>query len=164
MNESMNGVQMRTISTKASVFIIPNHASLAEDLLSPSSKIREHVEIAELNGFEYDECKDHLIQVWIHADDVIKSDNLDCHGAVTVINEEKYRIECRCGFIGEHVLRGHKEGDLIRYKIPAFLFKAKSDLDGAEEIILDMELTLDQLHYRYKKFGPFEDVLRSATR
>lgn len=159
----MNKKETRVISTKASLFIIPNKASLAIDMMNPSTKIRNQVEIAELNDLEYNECSDHLINVWIHADDVIKSDNISDHGIYTIIDEKKYYISCDCRFLGEHIFRGHKEGDVINLKLPACMINKEYD-EIKEEIILDMQIELNQLGFRYNSFGPIEEVLEYVTK
>lgn len=161
----MNKMEVKTIFSKASIFIIPNHATIPEDSYPGSVRmIREQIEIAELNGIEYNRDEDQLVQFWIHADDVIKSENLNCHGAVIYIDDERYRIDCRCELITDRIFREYIEGDVINLKLPAYLSKSGSNVDEAEKIILNLELTLDQLHYRYRSFGPFEEVLRTVTR
>lgn len=155
----------RVISTKASLFIIPNHASLVEDLICHSTLIKQQAEISELNETDYIECKDQLVQVWIHADDVIQTENLDRHGAKIFIDDEYYMITgCHCELIGEQYLQGHKEGDIIQYKVPALMYKRGTNIDEKEEIILDMQIELNQLDFRYRSFGPIEKVLEYVTR
>lgn len=160
----------RVISTKASLFIVPNKASLAEKTMNPLTRIEKQIEIAELNGSVYDKYSDHLINVWIHADDVIKSDNITDHGISVIIDDKKYRIRCDCRFLSEHILRGHKEGDVINLKLPAYIVDAEYDDEDEEddemreEIILDMQVGLNQLDFRYKSFGPIEEVLEYVTK
>lgn len=155
----------RVISTKVSLFIIPNHASLVEDLICPSTLMKQQAEISELNETDYIESKDRLVQVWIHADDAIQTENLDRHGARIIIDDEYCIItDCHCELIGEQYLRGHKEGDIIQYKVPALLYKRGANIDEKEEIVLDMQIELNQLGFRYKSFGPIEEVLKYVTR
>lgn len=164
MNETMNKMEVKTISSKASIFIIPNHATLPEESYPGSARlIHEQTEIAELNDIEYDRDEDQLVQFWIHADDIIQSENLNCHGAAIYIDDERYRIDCRCELLTERIFREHIEGDVVNLKLPAYLSKSGSDLDESEKIILDLELTLNQLDYRYRSFGPFEEVLKRVT-
>lgn len=161
----MNKMELKTIFSKASIFIIPNHATLPEESYPGSARlIREQTEIAELNDIEYNWDEDQLVQFWIYADDVIRSENLNCHGAVIYIDDERYRIDCRCTHLTERIFREHIEGDVVNLKLPAYLSKSRSSVDEAEKIILDLELTLDQLRYRYRSFGPFEEVLKRVTK
>lgn len=155
---------MKIIEANASAFIIPNHASLASEFCDPDSMKRRAQEICDLNNMPYDPESDHLIQIWIHSDKDLDTDNLEDHGGTVMIDGEPIGFYCSCGMIPETFFKGHREGDVIDIKLLANNEKSRRMLVNMKPMILHLHLTLQQQGYRYHHLGEFQDALRLVTR
>lgn len=149
---------MKTYTINCSTFIIPNSACMIDDLISARVRDLYH-EICRLNGIgEPSELgKEKLVEMWFHNEN---SDNIECHG---YFFEDEY-----CLFPGSfprylpaRLFADKKEGDVIKVKIPCCVVSQESTpLESKEEAMIIATITLQQLGYRYERFGTFEEVLK----
>lgn len=140
------------VSAKASAFIVPNPACPIKRCLDQSGLIRRMQDICDLNGVEFNE-DDRLIEMWFHSKE-LNTDNLIDHGGFLEDSDGNVRhIYVQGVYMPESIIKDCKEGDVITYKMRGFIS------DPREELILELELTLQQKEYRYSRFGNIEEVL-----
>ena len=156
-------------------FIVPNAAVKADfgwgEISSYGRKLADKAaEIAANNGFEYNEETDKFVQMWWVG---AGSDNMQDHGFCIDIGNEKYFFgyQRSIELVPVNFFRGHKEGEVLPLTI-ALRPVAKMDINIGREsrISFDEEnpaptfqitfnIKLNQLDYRYRRFGTFEEVL-----
>ena len=158
------------ISTvSAIVFVIPNTAPKIGDFIFGKGTKLELLElvntICELNGLNFDVEKDHLVHVWIVSDEKccgeknLHTENWYGHGGHIKIDGKRYLCNAKGGcYLPSPLFVGHKEGDIINVKLPVNLY-GEDDVDP-QDAVIEVELKLDQTHYRYRRFGAFEVVLK----
>lgn len=156
-------MEKKIITINAEVFIIPNHGILIKKYIESfdsGNRRKLNDQIAELNNITIDPNKDHIIQLWFISND-LETENLERHGAIFIDNDANVKyIKCKCEYLVDSIFKDHVEGDIINIKLPAIITSNKYDPEKSEEVILDMNVKLNQLSYRYKNFGPFEEVLK----
>ena len=150
------------VTANADVFVIPNHASTADEFIFGKETRKETVSnVCFANAVSYSPEMDKLIQLWIVSDD-LQSDNIEDHGFIYKFNGKEYRchLPAYCHSLPKTVLPS-KEGETKTVIIPNCIAEERSH-DADEEIIFDLELhlTAAQTKYRYKNFGNFEDAVR----
>ena len=148
---------------KASCFIIPNHSGVCTDFLFSADRYTEEMrKYAELNGFELDPEKTKLIQVWWHSHEGFATDNMYRHSCSVVDsdgNEYRWGIDTP-EYMTYDMLKDHKEGEVITIKVPIWIGDKDTRRREAKEAIAELELELNQLDYRYCRFGRFEEALK----
>lgn len=166
-------IENGTVKINASVFIIPNSAARIKDLFEfdQEEKLHQMEEICKVNGLTFDPEKDYLIECWYHSKEY-NCDNMPDHN-IHCIGEDGCRNRISFPYrryLPSNIFENHKEGDVINIKLPAILEKFThyedndpEDLQEEEiDIITDIKLELNQLDYRYGRFGPFENVLEKV--
>lgn len=153
---------MKTKKTvKGEVFIIPNPTDTLKNFCSPEW-IAEKCK--RMLGVEA-KPEDELLQIWICSE---KCDNWSCtFGGFqselgskfpTLVeswkkSKEEQKETRLLGYFPEYVpkslFEGKKEGDVVTFTCPEY--------DNVE-----IALTLNQLGYRYKRFGRFEEVFEKV--
>jgi len=159
---------MNTIKFNASMFIVPNSLSKVKNFFNPEKYKKIMTEICELNGTTFDPKNDLIVQTWYNSKQ-LGSENLARHGAYKRTEDgNTYIIDFYAQeYFPVKIFKDHKEGDVINFKIPCKLTKRYTCDDDNEafsteetiEAIADMQLELNQLDYRYRNHGTFEEVL-----
>lgn len=122
-------------TVKGIVFIVPNSLRGVKNVFNPEQIEGKVKTISEKTGKEYDPQTTVLVEVWA-ADD--QCDNWSCHYKRVDGEEIKFPT-----YLPVDLFEGKKEGDTVTFKWGKY----------------DIELTLNQLDYRYRSFGAFEKVL-----
>lgn len=142
------------ISAKASAFIVPNPACPIKKCMDRKGLISRMKDICDLNGVAFNE-NDRLIEMWFHSEELNTENLIDHGGSIEDSEGNVKRIYVQGIYIPESIIRNCKEGDTITYKMRGSIGNPKEDL------ILELELTLQQKGYRYSRYGNFEKVLAS---
>ena len=134
-------MEVTTIATVGDLFIVPNSAYTLKSALNPELFIAECEKLSKTLNMSIDPQSAILIEVWTC--DKISEDNGGCgnwHCHYKEVNDEEIHFPF---YLPASLFGGKKEGDIISLTCNGF----------------DIELTLDQLDYRYRRFGPFEKIL-----
>ena len=147
---------------QAGAFVIPNGSCVAKNLLVNSDKLRtikQMSNICDQFGMNFDPDNDRLIQIWFHSDE-LGSDNLEAHGFKYNGNHYEFRYV----FLPYKILKNIKEGDKLTIKFYseyAGTYYAENDLITNEsDIWITMDVKFEQLPYRYRNKGRFEQAVR----
>lgn len=156
---------MKKVTMDVKAFIIPNHAgklSRRNAFLGLEERVAFINSIIDLNCIDIPYPLDEpLVEIWWHCVDgegYSASENICDHGVkIDGVRHNIYRID----LVPATVFKGHKEGDTFTLK---FVKKAylNSGFDESEDIEFTWNVTLDQLNYRYRNFGPFEKALETV--
>lgn len=142
----------------ADVFVIPNNYSTA-----PANTFRDYKrikEVAEANGIEVNEDTEGMIQLWFVATNDLGTDNLVRHGAVTYDKKgNEIIIVPHIEFLPYEMFQNYQEGDIIDITIP-YTYRIH---DKKVPYKLLMHTRLNQLGYRYRRSGRFEDIAKRAA-
>lgn len=151
------------IKFDAKIFVIPNSAGKVSDFFDPEQVIRNATEVCEANGITFDPENDYLIETWYHSKQ-LGCDNIPDHNIYFEDEEgNKWILGSNCGrYLPAKLFEGHKEGDTITIKLPMWLTKNYSE--NSEDVIAEINLTLQQQGYRYQRFGDFEEVVEYVIR
>lgn len=157
---------------KAGAFVIPNGSAVANDFLIESFRertIKEMTDICRQFSQDYDPDKDKLIQLWFHSDYEdgenkderrLGSDNLSCHG---------FRIDGRhyyfdYDYLPYKILKDVKEGDILTIEFDCERDSEEDERiavnNEVEKVPLVMDVKFEQLPYRYRNKGRFEEAVR----
>lgn len=144
------------------MFIVPNPAHTAGTRRAKE----EMTELARINGVPFDAELDDCVEVWMHNDKDLDSDNLGAHGFHVKHADGTY--ECAFGvvlgrFIPASILKGKKEGDIIRLTIPGGCQLPKK-LETWSPETFTCNIALQQIGYHYEEFGNFEDAFGYVTK
>ena len=165
---------MINVTVNCDAFIVPNRAAKADlDYTMGQNLATKAAEIAAENGFSYDESVDKFVQMWWTDG---KSDNMQDHGFSIEIGNEEYLFGYERGisYVPINFFKDHKEGEIlpltISLKPVAKVNKDigrregytsfEEDTNPAPTFQITFNLKLNQLDYRYRRFGRFEDVLK----
>lgn len=147
----------KTVTINADVFIIPNSLNMISQSFHPERLEKSTREICELSNIDFD-INTKLVQCWFTND---KSDNLVDHCSKIDIDDEEWIVTN--GKIPQYIpvsfFKGLKEGDTVDITVPVKVIKDFKHCDNKMNINLCIHTTLNQLSYRYKRFGAFEKVL-----
>ena len=144
--ELVNG--NKVLKMQASAFIIPNSLAMVKDYIEAFQKeeLKTSTELCELNGTTFDPETDKIVEMWFHNED---SENLHCHGFRVEETDGSVRfIRPAVHHIPVKLVEGHKEGDTFTFKVQD------------EDLLIEMDLTLNQKDYRYSHHGAFEECLQ----
>jgi len=148
---------MNKTIVKGDIFIIPNMAGTGKDLLPIAAKSMKE-KWSRLMGIELKDENEKLIEVWVTSE---VCNNWSCTyggfqkhiGVELSDHNEKDENSFLVGYFPRllpiSVLKWKKEGDVLKFHCP--------------EYNVDIELTCNQLGYRYSRLGKFEKVLRLVT-
>lgn len=154
---------------KAGAFVIPNASAVASDFLIKSfmeRTVKKMADICRQFGQDYDPDKDKLIQLWFHSDYEdsknkderrLGSDNLSCHGFK--IDGRYYYFDYN--YLPYKILKDIKEGDVLTIE-----FDCERDVEddieygSVEKVPLVMDVKFEQLPYRYRNKGRFEEAVK----
>ena len=154
---------------RAQVFVIPNHAGKVKNFLIHPEKEQEKMEeLCEMNEETFDPENDWLIECWLHSSDDLSSDNLSDHGFSFTADGKRYRAGLNIRRYIPAKLLPKKEGETVILNIPCWYRDEENrsyehyckDDDG--KFTLELELTANQLDYRYRRFGAFEEVVKQV--
>lgn len=126
------------------VFIIPNVNGKFKDCTDFAQECAQ----IRFEGLGLDlrfEPDDTLVETWCCNKE---SDNWHCHG-LKINGETTLPVGCFPSDFPARIFMGKKEGDKITLH--------------STVLNVDIELTLNQLAYRYRNFGPFEEVLTHVS-
>ena len=159
-------------------FIVPNKAVKANSgwddrpISSWGRKLADKAaEIAAENGFSYNESIDKFVQMWwVGAD----SDNMQDHGFCIEIGNNKYFFGYQRSIsqVPMKFFEGHKEGEILplvmtlkpmsvmNIELGRKSLQHYEETDEVPEFKITFNLKLNQLDYRYRRFGTFEEVLK----
>lgn len=131
---------------KADMFIIPNGKRVVKDIFNYKNRISE---FNDATGMRIRE-NDLVVEVWITSDHDL-GENWQCHTGWKEICQLEETAQPRLfpSYFPVNVLEAFEEGDVLRVS-PI----------GTDVII---ELTLNQLGYRYKNWGRFEECLQKLS-
>jgi hypothetical protein len=165
---------MKTNATiNGEIFVIPN-CSISASIEQPKRNFQfwgrlERVwqslcygshKIVDSDKNFYDES---WIQVWYCTPG---SDNSNWYDHLIDGYQELEGWQPCCQYLPKSLFEGHKEGDVITFELPIerrWHRSLKSDPEMKSRIEMDeivVSLTLAQTKYRYRNFGPFEEVLK----
>ncbi len=147
---------------QAGAFVIPNGSAVANNFIVPSFReriIKQMRSICDQFGMDFDPDKDRLIQMWFHSDE-LGSDNLEARGFKYNGNHYYFRY----AFLPYKILKDIKEGDKLTIKFYseyAGTYYADNDLITNEsDIWITMDVKFEQLPYRYRNKGRFEEAVK----
>lgn len=153
------------VTGEASCFIIPNGAGVCNQFICGKERRAEELKkYCELNGittFDPEETK--LIQVWWHSDD-FGTDNMYRHGCSAIDDKgDIYRWGIETPeYMPINLIRDCREGDIIDIKVPIWIRKKGKEGESVDAIA-ELKLTMQQLGYRYERFGAFEEALQYVS-
>jgi len=154
----------------AKIYVIPNHAVRASEfkVASVVTEIAGFVKkVAELNGLEYNENDDKLIEF----------DYVDFEGTDDSMNDSPFGFVTDDGrTLYTRIVSGHlpyrwfadlKEGDTIDLTFPINTLEKANGIcyeynlnQPGEKMNLTVHLIADQLTYGYRRFGRFEEAVK----
>jgi hypothetical protein len=147
---------------QAGAFVIPNGSCVATDLLVNSAKIRTIKlmrDICAQFNMDFDPDNDKLIQMWFHSDE-LGSDNLEAHGFKYNGNHYDFRY----AFLPYKILKDIKEGDELTIKFyceyAGTYYDDNDPITNESDIWLTMDVKFEQLPYRYRNKGRFEEAVK----
>ena len=146
----------------AEAFIVPNHACPVNDIMeNRQERIRRIAELNEIHDLSDD---DQIVELWYVSKDDLGTSNLVDHGAhILNKNDKKIFFRPSIGLLPARLFEGHKEGDVIDVK--AFTTVTDPDYpDDENTVFFLMHCKLNQLSYRYRRFGSFEETFDLVTR
>lgn len=152
MNTEMTIKDMETIKATGEVFIIPNRAAIKDEFIN--AVIPSDVEDMLVSN-DVTEDNPMFIECWIVSEE-LNTENLRDHGGKLY---DGNRIMIHTKYIPATLFSGKKEGDVVTVKF--FATKYSETLETI--VLLEMELTLSQLKYRYKQHGKFEECFEKVT-
>lgn len=178
MSTTLKGLydpDMNKITGKASCFVIPNSAGYCREFLSDKLRQRytgELTKYCELNNIEFNPEEDQLIQVWWHSDEYFDTDNMYRHGCSVADSDGNiYRFHIDTPeYMPYPLIKDVTEGSRKIIYVPCTIFSKEetgtweSDEGKKHEVVLEVDMEFDQLHYRYSRFGNFEDVVKQVLR
>lgn len=143
---------MEIIKARGDVFIIPNRAATKDEFIDKTipSAVQNMLisnDITEENPM--------FVECWIVSDE-LNTENLRDHGG-HINDDDSITIHTR--YIPAILFNGHKEGETVTVKFVAM----KYNEDSSSKVLLEMNLTLAQLKYRYKQHGKFEECFEKVT-
>ena len=154
-----------TASGRMTCFIVPNNPiNLSKSkMYDTAERIENHTNVCLLNGTDFDPEKDRIIELWYIGEEDFNTTNLCDHGGKVTIDGEDYRMGFKTrGYLPAKLFKDVKEGDTINLTIPGWVNKKENFLyptENAQDCMFQIALTCQQLHYRYERFGRFEEVL-----
>ena len=160
-------INENTVAANVSAFVIPNRGGLVSNFgVLAESKTKTMTQICEMNGQEFDPENDKLFEVWIHSNPDLYCDNMNDHSFVITnpSDGKEYYFRLPFSYLPEKLFRGKKEGDTVVITVPltSNIARCTDDCDDWN-INLQMTVKLDQRTSRYRRFGDFEEVLKSVV-
>ena len=158
------GTQLRNIG----MFVVPNPSSKADGYYVESFRRRCH----EINRHNNAPENDNMIQSWFFADDSVISgehcDNCAAHGWIeTDENGKRTGYRLMAEVIPYHVAQKVHEGEAVQITLPVIETDMGDDYDDSvkhEPEWVTFNVKAEQLPYRYRRFGNYEDVVRYVMR
>lgn len=151
-----NFEERKNVTINADVFIIPNSPALIDEFCNKKELQESIKSICNASNIEFNENVK-LVQCWFVNND---SDNIGCHGLIINIDNEEYAI--LHGAVETNIpatfFKNKKEGDVIEITMPISVYGENEEM---KNINLCINARLNQLDYRYKRFGSFECVLKN---
>lgn len=142
---------------KVGAFVIPNSSGLVSNFIVNSLATRTKAQMEEICAqfdMDFDPEKDRIIQMWFHSDE-LGSDNLECHGFD--YGEDSY--DFRYGYLPYKILKDVKEGDTLTIEFNCYKIE-DGDFRNGRKIQLTMDVKFEQLPYRYRNKGRFEEAVK----
>ena len=145
----------KQITIDAQIFIIPNDAFKYDfNYDSQAHRARKIVtRLNEANGFNMVPEDTLFVETWWTNDD---SDNILRHG----IEIDGGFLDCgQLGFLEDvpyEIIKDLKEGQTITLRVNDLLYTENDE----DKVDVTFNLTANQLSYRYRRFGTFEETLR----
>ena len=140
---------------KGNIFIIPNSACTKNDFLLDSYKGKAQ-ELLIANGIQNDDEK--LVQIWFFTPGNDESNWVDHN--IDGYEELEY-WKPAIGYLPVSLFEDKDDGDVVTVNLPIEKY------DYNEKITMNttikVQLKLDQLGTRYKRFGSFAEVLKRVT-
>lgn len=101
-----------------------------------------------------------LVEIWLADKETLHSDDLMDHGCTidTETMTMNFRVSSMYKTLPLLLFENKDEGDSMNIKIPITLYELSGDQKEYEGI-LDMEVTMDQLSYRYRNYGTFKETI-----
>jgi hypothetical protein len=156
----------KIINANAEAFIVPNAAGR---LNLQYSFARKHLETAKINGIsEKEAVEEKYVELWFSSDE-LHSENIGDHGCSFDEDGRRYYIRYIRTLIPVSLLKGHKEGEIIPIKLAGSCEMSRDinkDVHDKEyknedlDVELQLNVKLNQLDYRYRRFGTFEQCLQ----
>lgn len=152
----MSNIKEATTTT-AKVFIVPNSLNKIGEFMMPEPRREFLTKLAELNHWDNVTDETLLVQLWFHDKETLHTDNLIDHGFRVTFDEVEYpaHVDSSFQFLPVSLFEGKKEGDKVHIDMPVTI----RDKEGKFDAVIHMDVILDQLNYRYRRFGTFERVL-----
>lgn len=156
----------KTFKAEGKIFIIPVAGMMPINLsINSEARIAIAKQVCELNGMVFDEYQDIMLETWFYVPEW-ETDNLPDHGGyITVSEAEQFAIGVdTCRWLPAKLFAGKREGDTVAIKIPGWFRRIVDGVKaGSGDAVIDLTLTLDQTHHRYKHCGTWEQVMCKAV-
>ena len=140
---------------KGNIFIIPNSACTKNDFLLDSYKGKAQ-ELLLANGIQNDDEK--LVQIWFFTPGNDDSNWVD--HTIDGFDELKY-WKPAIGYLPASLFADKDDGDVVTVNLP--IEKYDHDKNITMHTTIKVQLKLDQLNARYRRFGSFAEVLKRVT-
>lgn len=145
----------------ANIFVVPNEAVKVKDCFYPEEMEAYASTLCAMNDVEFDSETDRLIELWFVSEN---SDNMSDHGFDTTDDLTGEEIHVRVGGLNCYVpskLINIKEGESTTITFP--VMASRKGIRGEwKTSIITMELTANQLGYRYSRYGEFQKVIEDV--
>ena len=152
------------IEANASMFIIPNSAGHIKDFCMTDRILRTTNKYCEDNNISFNEENDWLVQIWIQSGEQdLFTDNFFRHALLIDYDDKEYYVTLHSDEWIPKQLIDVSEGEVVTLHFNNVTLTHKKDED---EMLADLTLhvTADQLNYRYRNHGRFEEVLQKVCR
>ena len=164
-------LEKKMVEGSADMFIVPNGTCTFRSLKENAEKddfymrhFNKYKEISELNNSELD-LSDKPIQLWFVGEDDFRCENMQDHTShITAEDGTKYTFRVTYGALPSKMIN-IKEGETVDVKFPITLTKGYNrnepipEEDETVNATLLLHLTANQLEYRYRRFGKFEETI-----
>jgi hypothetical protein len=150
---------MKEINLNVTSFVIPNTASKMTEFHGKELYFKN---IHELNNIEYNE-NNKIVQLWSYNHEELKCDNIGNHKfklEIDGITETMFMVDLT--WIPYELIKDCKEGDVVTFKFP-YMTHDIHDVTSIN-MIFNINMKCQQAESRYRRFGNFEDVVKSVMR
>lgn len=146
------------------IFVIPNSPDRVEYLIEKGfhwmvRTIEACKKMFELNGWGTLPNDDKMVQIWWTSE---FCSDFTSHHPIGILDEKEYEVKLLCDELPLSIIKDWKEGEKHTILIPIKLYPFNKE-DESIETIAEVEVEVNQLGYRYKTYGKFEDVIRKIA-
>lgn len=146
------------VNTKCDAFIIPNHSVRFDQMFEFDKGTAKKV--CDMNNVSISDDTT-FINLWMCAEGL--SDNFCDHGINIDVDNVMHLCRPRFSWFPAELFSDSKEGDIVSMNIPCYASPCDASAKGCGmDINLTVHMKLSQKDYRYRRFGSFEDTMKSV--